>query len=104
MTTALPMAGDIPADKVTPPFVKLSFDVTRDGRARNIKVVEESEPKSYGVHKTAKQLIKSSIFRPRLLDGELVETKSTELLLYGSVLQSNYTQDNSFSSAFKIRR
>ncbi|OGT78753.1 MAG: hypothetical protein A3J35_03890 [Gammaproteobacteria bacterium RIFCSPLOWO2_02_FULL_52_10] len=98
------MAGDIPADKVTPPFVKLSFDVTRDGRARNIKVVEESEPKSYGVHKTAKQLIKSSIFRPRLLDGELVETKSTELLLYGSVLQSNYTQDNSFSSAFKIRR
>lgn len=107
MTTALPGADNTPAEAVKPPFVKLSFDVTTDGRAKNIQVIEESEPKNVRTRKTAIQLIKTSMFRPQLREGEPVATKAAVLLLSGAILQKGFPQNsdrNRMNSATKLQR
>lgn len=73
--------------KMLKPYIKLAFEVTVDGKARKIKVVEESDPNNYLVRKNAKDLIKSSLFRPRLEDGIPVATQQMELLFSGIFLK-----------------
>ena len=74
--------------KVVKPYVILSFAVTLDGKARQIKVIEQSEPKSFKIRKAATDNIKASLFRPRLEDGKPVATPKIELVLSGRDLQT----------------
>ena len=107
MTTGLPMASDPGADKLTPPYVRLAFDVTADGRSKNIEVIEESEPGSFRTRSNATQIVKASVFRPRLHDGKLVATKATDYLVSGPVLQNTPARDrdhDNFTSALKLHR
>lgn len=65
-------------------YVTLSFDVTVRGRARNIHVVDESDPENLQARVNAKKIISSSLFRPRILGGDPVPTENTVLRLSGS--------------------
>ncbi|MBF8270077.1 MAG: hypothetical protein HW386_1786, partial [Gammaproteobacteria bacterium] len=106
MSTALSTTDTEDNGEVAPPYVRLAFNVTTDGRANNIQVLEESDPKSYRTHKTAREIVKSALFRPRLQNGELVVTEGTELLLSGAILQNGYTQyeeSGGLKSASKLR-
>ena len=91
ISTALPDSTD-EEETTVPPYVRLTFNVTIDGKARNVKVIEESDPKNYRARKNAKQVVNSSVFRPRLQDGELVATQANELLLSGAILQTPLVQ------------
>lgn len=74
------------------PYVKLSFAVTADGKARNIKVIEESEPKSFKYRKRARSSIDTALFRPRLENGKPVATKEVKLVISGDILQEPLSQ------------
>lgn len=80
--------------EIAKPYVKLSFAVTIDGKARNIKIIEESKPINYRIRRTARQTIRDAIFRPRLEDGNPVATNETELLLSGSSLQQALKEEH----------
>ena len=69
------------------PYVKLSFKVSINGKARRIKVIDESDPENFRARKNAKEIIKASIFRPRFEDGKPVETEEMELLFSGNILE-----------------
>jgi hypothetical protein len=88
------MEDDRSMDNAIIPFVRLSFDVTDSGRAKNVNIISESQPSSYRVRSNAKQLIKTATFRPRLQDGKLVATESTELLLAGEQLLQSPPQSS----------
>ena len=80
------------------PYVKLSFAVSADGKARNIKVIEESEPKSYMFRKRARSNIDAAVFRPRLENGKPVTTRQTEMVISGDILQKPDIQVNRHDS------
>lgn len=73
---------------LTKPYVKLTFSVTADGKARNIQIVEASDPRNYTIRNAARENIRSAVFRPRFLNGKPVATKKTELVLSGKTLES----------------
>lgn len=77
---------------ITKPYVKLTFTVPVSGKARNIEIIEASDPKDYKIRRLARENIKSALFRPRIEDGEPVLTKKTELVLSGRVLQQAQTE------------
>lgn len=81
-------SNDETAKNASEPYVKLSFAVSLDGKARNIKVLEQSDPKSFKIRKAALDNIKASLFRPRFEDGKPVATPETELVLSGNNLQT----------------
>ena len=70
------------------PYVKLSFDVGTDGKASHIKVVEEGNTKNFIARKTAKEQVKSWIFRPRFDKGEPVITHDMVMQLTGEELHT----------------
>lgn len=70
------------------PFIKLSFDVTAYGKARSIKIIEESDPKDYGARKRARKHIKNSLFRPRFMDGGPVKTQGIVVRISGPILEN----------------
>lgn len=80
--------------EISTPFVRLSFGVTVDGRARNIKIIEESKPKNYRIRKAARDSIRDAVFRPRLVDGKPVATAEMELVISGSNLQQASNQQH----------
>ena len=87
---------------LTKPYVKLTFSVTADGKARNIKITESSDPRNYRIRRIARDTIRTAVFRPRLLNGKPVATKKTELVLSGKTLQEQNApgydrQDSIFS-------
>jgi len=104
MTTGLPGAYDIPVDKITPPYVRLSFNVSRDGRASNIEVIETSDPNNFRIRRTAIEIVNSSFFRPRFVDGKFAATQANEILLSGEILQGEPLRDpnRDSRSALKI--
>ena len=106
MTTGLPAADDTPTDKVTPPYVRLSFNVSGDGRASKIEVIDTSEPRNFRIRRTAIEIVNSSIFRPRFVDGKFAPTQANQILLSGGILQSEPLHDpgRDSRSALKIRR
>ena len=77
---------------ISKPYVRLSFAVTAEGKARHIKIIEQSNPESYRIRKLAKNIIEDAIFRPRLEDGKPVATPETELVLSGDILQTSSNQ------------
>ena len=70
-------------DNVDEAYVTLSFTVTVRGQARNIKVVDESNPDNIQARINAKKLVSSTLFRPRIVDGDPVDTQNTVLRLSG---------------------
>ena len=77
-------------------FVTLEFVVTALGKAREIEVIDESNPDDMGARKYAKQHVKASMFRPRLVNGEPVDTDKVLLRLTGEYLERN--SDETISS------
>lgn len=59
-------------------FLNVSFDVTRSGRARNIRFDEDAAGED-GARRRIKKLLSESKFRPRLVDGEPVDTEGVTL-------------------------
>jgi tetratricopeptide (TPR) repeat protein len=57
------------------PYVVVAAEVSDRGRARKIRIVEESDPGNKGALRAAREKIKGSTFRPRLVDGEPVATE-----------------------------
>lgn len=76
------------------PFVRLAFEVTTEGKARRIKIIEESEPGNIVIRKYARQQVANSLFRPRFEEGEPVATDEAELLLYGAALDKDSIQNS----------
>ena len=68
-------------------YVRLAFEVYMDGNARQVEVIEESDPKNYRARKNAREYIKNSLFRPQLVDGKPVTTAHTELVVSGNILK-----------------
>lgn len=62
------------------PNVLMSFDVSRTGKASNIEILE-SRPDDYSLQRRAKKSIASRTFRPRIENGEPVETVGMRLRL-----------------------
>ena len=92
--TRIPAMGDPSVDinghtpEQEQPYVKLSFDVSTDGKASHIKVVEEGNTKNFVARKTAKAQVKSWIFRPRFDKGEPVTTHGMMMRLTGEELRT----------------
>lgn len=61
------------------PYVLVSFDVSKSGRARNIRIIESNPPDSISLQRKARKSIAASKFRPRLENGELVDTTDMQL-------------------------
>lgn len=66
-------------------FVKISFDVTRYGRTSNIRIIETSDPEDRHLKNRARDFVRWSFFRPRILDGKPVTTEGVEMKLYATV-------------------
>lgn len=60
-------------------FALVSMDVSRDGRARNIKVVESVPADDTRLRIAAQRYVKAAYFRPRMQDGKSVETQGVTL-------------------------
>jgi hypothetical protein len=61
------------------PYVLVSFDVSKSGRARNIRIIESNPPDSISLQRKARRSIAASKFRPRLENGEPVDTTDMQL-------------------------
>lgn len=55
------------------PYVLVSFDVSRTGTPRNIKIIESSPPDSTSLQRRARKSVGASKFRPRLSKGVAVD-------------------------------
>jgi len=60
-------------------YVIASFDVTKTGKAKNIRIIESNPADSTSLHRRAKKTIKSSRFRPRFENGEPVATSDVNV-------------------------
>ena len=58
-------------------FIQLTFDVNAFGRVENVRLLEKNVPSEQ--FRALRQRIKGSRYRPRIKNGELVETKDIEL-------------------------
>lgn len=58
-------------------FARLNYDVSADGRVRNIKVIDRNVPNSRV--RDLRLILRSTYFRPRIVDGELVATEGLVL-------------------------
>jgi tetratricopeptide (TPR) repeat protein len=56
-------------------FALVSLDVSRNGRARNIKVVHSVPADDEGLRIAAERYVRAAYFRPRMEDGKSVETQ-----------------------------
>jgi TonB family protein len=56
------------------PFVVASFDVSSRGKPRDIEITESHPTESESLQKTAYKTLKKARFRPRLVEGEMVES------------------------------
>lgn len=70
------------------PFVKVSFDVTRDGCAKRIKFIEQSDPEKFMYRKRARDYLHASLFRPGIAGGKTVRTRNLVLTLSGKLLKT----------------
>ncbi|MGD8341150.1 MAG: hypothetical protein PVH89_10230, partial [Gammaproteobacteria bacterium] len=68
--------------RTTTGFIDVAFDVTREGRARRIRIVGSSPNSSRADERRLRRLILRSRFRPRLVDGEFVDSETVSLRYY----------------------
>lgn len=55
-------------------YVDLAFEVTREGRSRNVEILRGSTERSRAIARHVNQLIRRSRFRPRLVDGQFADS------------------------------
>lgn len=87
ITMNYPDNGDHSGTEKIIPYVRLSFEVTGLGCARRIKVLEEGNTKNFMARKNAKELIQSSMFRPRLEGDKPVMAREVTMKLSGDALR-----------------
>lgn len=87
ITMNYPDNGDnTDADKGSP-YVRLSFEVTDTGCTRRIKVLEEYNTENFMARKNAKELLQSSMFRPRFEGNKAVMAREVIMKLSGDALK-----------------
>ena len=70
------------------PYVKFSFDVTREGCARHIRFIEESDKDKFMYRKHVKDYLHSSLFRPKISGGRAVKARNVVMTLSGNLLKT----------------
>jgi hypothetical protein len=60
-------------------YVRTRFDIDRQGRARNVKILEVNPQSKSGLARQARQQLRGTRFRPRFEHGEAVESKGVEI-------------------------
>ncbi len=76
----LPLPGvdeKVASEKVT--TVAASFDVSRSGRARNVKIIESDPADAAAARRKARKTIRERIYRPRFENGEPVATLGNKI-------------------------
>ena len=61
--------------------VLASFDVSSNGRARNVTIIESAPPDATSARRRAKQTIRGRVYRPRFENGEPAETLDNRVRL-----------------------
>ena len=59
--------------------VLASFDVSRSGRARNVRIIESDPPNATSARRKAKKTIRARLYRPRFEKGEPVTTVGNKI-------------------------
>lgn len=77
---------DYEDNRIDEQYVKISFDVSRNGHARNIRIIDNGGLVDYRMKQRARTYVRWSRFRPRIIDGEPVDTRQMEMLLPASLL------------------
>ena len=63
--------------------VLASFDVSSNGRARNVKIIESDPPDATSARRRARKTIRARVYRPRFEEGEPAETLDNRIrILY----------------------
>lgn len=76
---ALRMPFEYEDDDANSPYVIARFDVSKTGRARNIEIIESSQAGDESLKRQAKRTIAATRFRPRIEDGQPVETPGVNI-------------------------
>jgi hypothetical protein len=63
-------------------YIDVAFDVTRDGGARRISVLDTTRNASGAARRELVRLIKESVFRPRVVDGKVAEAARVTFRYY----------------------
>ena len=72
--------------QISDQYVKLSFDVSMYGKARNIRIIDESSMVDSRFKQRAVRYIRWSRFRPRIVAGKPVATRRMEISLPATLL------------------
>ncbi len=67
-------SADAPSDPLLQGTVCIGYDVSTRGRASNVKLVEAQPPEFERIVNSAQREVRNRIFRPRMVDGEVVAT------------------------------
>ena len=90
--------GDISESDESQPYVRLSIDVGKDGKASKIDVIKEANTRNFMPRKKARAQIKSWLFRPRFENGEPVVTHDMVVELSGEILRKAVVQGSGHTS------
>ncbi len=66
-------------EEVNQDFIDIQLDITRWGEVRNIETLSEASAETVSQHNWIRRRIRDSIFRPSLVDGEMVRVDDNEL-------------------------
>ena len=87
MTPGYPPADKAAGSETERPYIKFKFDVTREGCARRIRIIEESDPDKFMLRKHLKDYLHASLFRPKINSGKAVKALDVVMTLSGAVLK-----------------
>lgn len=73
-------------DELERPYIKLSFDITVQGCASNIRYIEESDPDKFMLRRHAREYLYSSLFRPHISGDKAIRARNLTITLSGAVL------------------
>jgi len=88
LTRDYPPGEEQTESKTERPYITFKFDVTREGCARNIRIIEESDPDKFMLRKHLKDYLHSSLFRPKINQGKPVKALDVVMTLSGNLLNT----------------
>jgi hypothetical protein len=62
--------------------IDIAFDITEQGYAESIEILDATENVTRGPKKDLVELIEDSVFRPRMTDGQFAETSPVVVRYY----------------------
>jgi hypothetical protein len=71
-----------PGTRASTRFIDVAFDVTKFGEAKRVEILDTTRLVTKEAKQRLVQLIKRSTFRPRIVDGELVDASRVTLRYY----------------------